>query len=81
MEWDVVPPTRRTVSLLHSLSHGLVVSGAIFLGNTDRSTITRLRAEAEDDVFFMSFSYRLHMLCAKHGPAYYHIGGDAWEAG
>ena len=31
-----------------------------FLGNTDRSTITRLGAEAEDDVFFMSSSYRLH---------------------
>ena len=31
-----------------------------FLKNTDRSTITRLGAEAEDDVSFMSSSYRLH---------------------
>ena len=34
----------------------------LFLGSTDRSTITRLRAESEDDVVFMSLSYRLQIV-------------------
>ena len=45
-----------------SVSHGLVVSGANILGYTETSTITRLRAEAEDDVSFISSSYRVHVV-------------------
>ena len=39
----------------------LVASGANFLG-TDRSTITRLRTESEDDACFMSSSCHLHII-------------------
>ena len=56
--------------LRYRLSHGLVVSRANF-DNTDKSTITRLGTEAENDCFFhvifISSSCRFHMLCAKHG--------------
>ena len=32
----------------------------LYVENIDRSKIIRLETEAENDVFFMSFSYRLH---------------------
>ena len=36
--------------------------GCLSSGSTDRSTITRLRAKSEDDIVFMSLSYRLHVV-------------------
>ena len=37
-------------------------------GYIDRSTVTRLGAEAADDGSFMSFSYRLHAVCIFFVP-------------
>ena len=51
----------RVASETCPLCHGLVASGAIFFGYTERYTITRLRTKAEADAFFMSSSYHLHI--------------------
>lgn len=64
------------------LSHGLVLSGAIFFSiYHDRPTITRLGVEPGGK---MSKLFRDHVLCANDGHAFCHIeygNGDACTEG
>ena len=59
--------TKSFSSTYLALFHGLVVSGVIFLGITDRSTITPTWDGIKDDILVMLFSLLFRAIFIRFG--------------